>query len=188
MRSVAARSWGFATLGVQALDACGRRQHAVAIVADDLDEKPGNGIGVNRHIGDGFASHAASVVCLPGGSGEMFAEGLAMLVEELGVGSLQCPSELRGITLAGVDLVALGMNLEKKAFSGRRLDAFQLDQDGIKPGVAGVFRQVGCCRGVLRPACLQLKVFLFSVGVGECPLGATTEAGWLCMTDFSCGP
>src|SRR6266852_1868897 len=52
----------------------------------------------------------------------MFAEGLAILVEELGVGSLQRPSKLRAVSLAGVDLVALGMDLEKKLFLGGRLD------------------------------------------------------------------
>jgi len=40
----------------------------------------------------------------------MFAEGLAVLVEELGVGSLEDPGVLRDVLLAGVDLVALGMD------------------------------------------------------------------------------
>ncbi len=45
---------------------------------------------------------------------------------------------------------------------------------------------MGCCRGVLRPACLQLKVFLFSVGVGECPLGVVEghdHRGWVAVHD-----
>ena len=46
VRSVAAGSWRLSTFGVQALDAGGRREHAAAVVADDIDEKPGNGIGV----------------------------------------------------------------------------------------------------------------------------------------------
>jgi len=41
---------------------------------------------------------------------KMFAEGLAVLVEELGVGSLEDPGVLRDVLLAGVDLVALGMD------------------------------------------------------------------------------
>ena len=43
----------------------------------------------------------------------MFTEGFAVFVEELRVGSLQPPDELRGVTLAGIDLVALGMNLKQ---------------------------------------------------------------------------
>src|SRR5258708_5642163 len=51
----------------------------------------------------------------------MFAEWFAILVEELSVRSLQSPGELGGVALAGVDLVALRMNLEKKLFVGGRL-------------------------------------------------------------------
>jgi hypothetical protein len=42
----------------------------------------------------------------------VLAEQLAILVEELRVGSLEHPSKLAGIFLAGVDLVVLGVNLE----------------------------------------------------------------------------
>jgi hypothetical protein len=59
---------------------------------------------------------------MAGRASEMFTEGFAILVEELGVGSLQRPSELPGVTLAGVDLVALRMDLEKKLFFGTWLD------------------------------------------------------------------
>jgi hypothetical protein len=107
VRSVASRRWCFAAFGVEALDGCDAGENAAAIVADDVDEKPWNGIGVRRRrIGNGFAG------------GEMFAEEFAILVEELGVGSLQRPSELRGVTLLGVHLVALRMELEKKLFLG----------------------------------------------------------------------
>ncbi len=123
VRSVASGRWCLATFGVEALDGCDAGEHAAAIVTDDFDEKPGNGIGVRRRrIGNGFASNTAAVVCLPGGSGEMFTEGFAILVEELGVGGLQRPSELRGVTLAGIHLVALRMDLEKKLFLGGWLD------------------------------------------------------------------
>src|ERR1700674_814917 len=64
--------------------------------------------------------------------------------------------------------------------------AFQLDQDGIKPGVAGVFRQVGNSRGVLRHACLQVKVFLFPAGKSESPLGlgeGHNNRGWMAVHD-----
>src|SRR5229473_1442394 len=123
VRSVAAGGRCFAPFGVETLDGCGAGQHAAAIVADDVDEKPRNRIGVRRRrIGNGFAGNTAAVVRFPGRSGEMFAEGLAILVEELGVGSLQRPSKLRAVSLAGVDLVALGMDLEKKLFLGGRLD------------------------------------------------------------------
>src|SRR5712692_1749851 len=123
VRSVAAGRWCFATFGVEALDGCGAREHAATIVAEDVDEKPWNGISVRRRrIGNGFAGNTAAVTRFPGRSGEMFTEGFAILVEELGVGSLQGPSELRGVTPAGVDLVALRMDLEKKLFLDGWLD------------------------------------------------------------------
>jgi hypothetical protein len=75
-----------------------------------------------RRIGTGFAGNTAAVARFPGRSGEMFAEGLAILVEKLCIGSLQCPSELPGVTFAGVHLVALRMNLEKKFFICRWLE------------------------------------------------------------------
>jgi len=55
---------------------------------------------------------------LPGRPGENVAEELAILVEELGRQEPSASSELRGVAFAGVDLVALGMNLEKKLFAG----------------------------------------------------------------------
>ena len=52
----------------------------------------------------------------------MSAERLAILVEELGLRSLQRPGELRPVTLAGVDLFPLRVDLEKKFFVGWRLE------------------------------------------------------------------
>ena len=67
-------------------------------------------------------SDAAAVIRFPRRSGEMFAEGFAVFVEELGVGSFQRPRKFRGAFLADVDLIALRMNLKKKLFVGRRLE------------------------------------------------------------------
>src|ERR1700738_4104632 len=51
---VAAGGWRFTAAGVEALSRGGAREHASAIVADDVDEKPGNGICVGRwRVGDG---------------------------------------------------------------------------------------------------------------------------------------
>src|SRR5258706_10193196 len=121
VRSVAAGRWRFATFGVEALDSCGARKHAGAVVAQKVDEKPGNGIGVRRRrIGNGFASDAAAVVRFPGRSREMFAERFAILVEELGIGSFQRPRELCAVGLAGVDLGGLRIITKKKlVFCGR---------------------------------------------------------------------
>src|SRR5229473_3767772 len=117
VRSVAAGGRCFAPFGVETLDGCYAGERAAAIVADDVDEKPRNRLSVGRRrVGNGFAGNTAAVVRFPGRSGEMFTEEFAILVEELGVGSLQGPSELRGVALAGVDLVALRMDLEKKLF------------------------------------------------------------------------
>ena|ERR1700720_165499 len=122
VRSVATGRRCLTPFGVEALDGRYAGEHAAAIVADDVDEKPRNRIGVRRRrVGNGFAGYAAAIVRFPGRSGEMFAEVFAIVVEELGVGSLQRPGELRGVTLAGVDLVALGVDLEKKLFVGGRL-------------------------------------------------------------------
>src|ERR1700676_175647 len=82
VRGVAAGRGSFATFGVEALDGCGARENAGAFVAHDVDEKPGNGIGVRRRsISNGFAGDTAAVVRFPGWCGEMFAEGFAILVE-----------------------------------------------------------------------------------------------------------
>src|SRR5579859_1181330 len=122
VQGVAARGWGFAALGVQAQDGCGARKHAAAVVADDVDQEPWKGIGVGRRcICSGLTGNTATVVRFPCRSGEMLTEGFAFGVEKLGVRSLQRPGELRAITLATVDLVALRMD-QKKLFLCGRLD------------------------------------------------------------------
>ena len=55
----------------------------------------------------------------------MFAERPAILIEELCVRSLERPGELRAVTLTGVNLVALGMNLEENAFPRRWAELFR---------------------------------------------------------------
>ena len=82
VRSVAAGRRCLAPVGVEALDGGSARKDAAAIVADDVDQKPGNRISVGRgRIGNGFAGDTAAVVGFPGRSREMFAEGFAILVE-----------------------------------------------------------------------------------------------------------
>jgi hypothetical protein len=81
--------------------------------------------GTESASGEGALATALPVTrlpSLPGRPGGMFAEGFAVLVKELCVGSLQRPSELRSVTLAGVDLVTLRMDPEKKFFAHRWLD------------------------------------------------------------------
>src|SRR5580704_6629103 len=113
----------FATFGVEAPNGRGAREHAAALVAHDVNEKPGNRIRIWRgHIRDSFARNTASIFCFPGWPSKMFAEGFAVFVEELGVGSLQRPSELRGTLLTDIDLIALRMNLKQKLFAGGRLE------------------------------------------------------------------
>jgi hypothetical protein len=121
---IAARGGGFAALGIKALDGCGAREDAGAFMTDDTDEEPGNGIGIGRgSIGDGFAVDAARVTCEPGGAGEMFAEEVAVGVEEIGIGSFQNPGVLRVFaSFAGVDLVALGVNGKEELFASGRLE------------------------------------------------------------------
>jgi hypothetical protein len=66
MRSIATRRGRLAAFGVEALDGGGPQEHAVALVADHLDEQPWNGIGVRRRrVGDGFSGDTAAVIRLP---------------------------------------------------------------------------------------------------------------------------
>src|SRR5580704_5866227 len=77
VRSVAAGRGRFAAFGVEPLDGCSAGEHTVAFVGDNVDEKPGNRIGVGRRsVGNGFAGDTAAVFRFPGGPGEMFTEGL----------------------------------------------------------------------------------------------------------------
>ena len=46
MRSIAAGCRCFATVGVDALDGCDTREHAVVAAADHRDQQPRNGIGI----------------------------------------------------------------------------------------------------------------------------------------------
>lgn len=92
-------------------------------VADDVDEQPRNRTRiVPIYARNGFARHPAAVSGFPCRSGEMFAEQLAILVEELCVGRLELPRKLAGLFLADVDLVALGADLEKKFLAAERLE------------------------------------------------------------------
>lgn len=50
----------------------------------------------------------------------MLPDWLAILIEELCLRSLQRPSELRAVPFIGVNLVALGVNLEENTFPRRR--------------------------------------------------------------------
>jgi hypothetical protein len=85
---VAAGGGRFAAFGVEALDGGGAGEDAGAVMSEDGDEEPRNGIGIGRRsVGDGFAGDAAAIVGFPRGTGKMLAEGFAILVEELGVGS-----------------------------------------------------------------------------------------------------
>ena len=102
---------GFTAFGVDALDAGGARENAVAFVADHVDKQPWDGVGIGRRsIGDGFAGDAAAIVRFPGGAGEMLAEWFAILIKELGIGGFQDPVELCDAFLTGIDLITLGVD------------------------------------------------------------------------------
>lgn len=123
MLGVAAGGGEFASLGVDALDGRGARKDAVSFMTYDVDKQPGNGIGIGRRcIGDGFAEDPAAVGGFPGRSGEMLAKELAVFVEKLSVGCLQCPGEVWTIAFTGVNLIALGVDLHEELFAGGRLE------------------------------------------------------------------
>jgi hypothetical protein len=121
---IATRAWRFATFGVDALDGGGSCEDASAFMADDVDEEPGDGIGVGRgSVGDGLAVDATGIAGHPGWPGEMFAEEIAVGVEEVGVGSFENPGILAVIRFAGVDLIAFGVDGEEELFAGGRLES-----------------------------------------------------------------
>jgi len=66
-----------------------------------------------------FADDLGAVVGLPGWTGEMFAERLVVFVKKLGVGSFEGPGT---VGFAGIDLIALGVNLEQEFLIGGRLE------------------------------------------------------------------
>ena len=67
----------------------------------------------------------------------MLAEGFSVFVEELGVGGFQRPCELRGVGLAGVDLIAFRVDLEEQVLIGWRLELLR-DLRGKTSGKNGV--------------------------------------------------
>jgi len=135
MGGIAIGGGSFSSLGVEALDGSSSRKDTLAFVTNHMDEKPGNGIGIRgRGVGNSLAGYAAAVTGHPGGPSEMFAEGFAVGVVEVGVGSFQDPSEIRAIGLAGVDLIALGMERKEESLSGRRL---KLRRDLLRGGGKG---------------------------------------------------
>jgi hypothetical protein len=109
---VTAGAGRFATFRVEALDCGGAGKHAIAGVAGNFDEKPWDRLGIRGRDGNGnFADYAAAVIGLPGRSSAMLADKLVLYVEELGVGSFQCPHKLPTATFATVNLVAPGVSL-----------------------------------------------------------------------------
>src|SRR5271169_5566568 len=80
----------------------------------------------------------------------MFAEGFAVFVEELGVGSFERPSELRRVGFARVDLIALRMDLEQELFRGGRLKLLRdlLRRKGKRKGEAHNGESRGECWSV----------------------------------------
>jgi hypothetical protein len=111
---VASRRGGLAAFGVDALERGDRNEDACPAVTYDLHQQPWDGASVGgRGVGSGFAGNAATVGGFPRGSGEMFAEWLAVFVEEVRVGLLQRPAKLRAVGFASVDLVALSMDLQE---------------------------------------------------------------------------
>jgi hypothetical protein len=121
MRAVATWGGSLASLRVKTLDRSNSSEDAFPAVAHHRYQEPRDGVVVGRRrIGCGFSGDAAAVIRFPCGSGVVLAERLAVLVCELRFRTLQRPGELRSAFLAGVDLIALGVDLQKKLFVGRR--------------------------------------------------------------------
>src|SRR5271154_6060184 len=65
VRGVTAGRWSFSAFRVDALDGRGTRKDAATFVANNVNEKPRNGIVRRRHVGDSLAGDAAAVICFP---------------------------------------------------------------------------------------------------------------------------
>ena len=122
MVGIATCGRSFSPFGVNALNRSGAGEDSGALVADDVDQKPGNGIGIwGRRTCGSLAIDPTGIAGHPGRPSKMFAEEIAVDVKEIGVRGFQHPGELGAIGLAGVDLVTLGMNCEEELLSGGRL-------------------------------------------------------------------
>src|SRR5580698_4680782 len=86
LSAVAASCGRFAALRMDSLYRCHLCHHTVPTAADNLYQQPGDRVRIGRwHVGRGLAGDLATVVGLPGRTREVPAEGLAVLVVELGV-------------------------------------------------------------------------------------------------------
>ena len=114
VRRVAAFGRRLAAVGVDALNGGHVAEQAVAGVTHDIHQQPRNGIGIERvDVRCGFAGDFAAIFQLPGGTGEMLSDHFIFAVVQVGVGSLERPSEFavrRG--LAGIDLRAGGVRVD----------------------------------------------------------------------------
>jgi hypothetical protein len=121
---IAAGIRGFAAIGVDALNGSSAGKNAgAALMADHMKEQPRNRVGLGRgRAGYSFTDHAAAIVGSPGGPTEMLAEGFSVFSEELRVGLLERPAKTRDSFLAGVDLIALGVEGKEQLLAGGRLE------------------------------------------------------------------
>ena len=101
----------FAVVCVDALNGRDLEKQAVSRASDNVDEEPGNGIGIGGFdMGDGFAGDFAAIGQLPTGSGKMGADDFALIIFQLRVGRFERPREVAvDGRLAGVDLRSSGV-------------------------------------------------------------------------------
>ena len=113
-----------AVVCVDALNGRDLEKQAVSRASDNVDEEPGNGIGIGGFdMGDGFAGDFAAIGQLPTGSGKMGADDFALIIFQLRVGRFERPGEVAvDGRLAGVDLRSSGVGYKDDAFAGRSLN------------------------------------------------------------------
>jgi hypothetical protein len=156
---IATVGWRLPTVCVELLDSRGAREYAIAIVANNLDEKPRNGISIGRTRCDSdFAIHSAAVFRLPARSSGMLARRLALIIEELRIGSFESPIKLRRFTFAGVNLIPSRVELNDKLLvdwrpKERRDLRILLSDNRKRKNASSRENERGACRDSKRDGC-----------------------------------
>lgn len=108
---VAAQGRCGAAFGLGALDEGHLAQKAVAVMADGLEAQPGGvAMFLAGDVSDDQADDLAAVFVLPGGSGKVFADGLAVVRMKLRIGMVDDPSGDTGDDRAAIDLDAVAFD------------------------------------------------------------------------------
>jgi hypothetical protein len=112
MLFVAAATWRFAALRIQALNVKDIAHRAAAFVTNCVQQQPGDRLRLGRrHISRRFTDHAAAVLRLPSGSREVAADNFSATSKQLRIRRFQRPLKPCVSGFAHIDLVAHAVRL-----------------------------------------------------------------------------